>query len=134
MGARAEGLMDCRTFVRLMAAAPLARPLQIRKDLPPLRVVSSYSPASTPGCRVHTQDASSPCVRSSVDITTGEANDEVVREMMASGMRALTGAAQHSEAWRRFFDPSDIVGIKVNCGGTRTACPRTRSSRRSSAS
>jgi hypothetical protein len=21
------------------------------------------------------------------------------------------------DAWRRFFEPSDVVGIKVNCGG-----------------
>ena len=37
--------------------------------------------------------------------------------MMAQGMRALTGAATTAEAWRRFFTPSDVVGIKVNCGG-----------------
>jgi len=48
---------------------------------------------------------------------TGRANDEVVREMIARGMRALTGASTSTDAWRRFFEPSDRVGIKVNCGG-----------------
>jgi hypothetical protein len=52
-----------------------------------------------------------------VDTATNTANDEVVREMMAQGMRALTGAASTGEAWRRFFAPADVVGIKVNCGG-----------------
>ena len=52
-----------------------------------------------------------------VDTVTGRANDEVVREMMARGMRALTGASTTADAWRRFFEPSDVVGIKVNCGG-----------------
>jgi hypothetical protein len=52
-----------------------------------------------------------------VDTSTGTANDEVVREMMARGMRALTGAGTTRDAWRRFFDTSDVVGIKVNCGG-----------------
>ncbi len=52
-----------------------------------------------------------------VDIPTNQANDEVVREMMARGMRTLTGAGTTAEAWRRFFEPSDVVGIKVNCGG-----------------
>ena len=52
-----------------------------------------------------------------VDTSTGAANDEVVREMMARGMRTLTGAGTTADAWRRFFEPSDIVGIKVNCGG-----------------
>jgi hypothetical protein len=52
-----------------------------------------------------------------VDASTGAANDEVVRDMLARGMRALTGASTTADAWRRFFEPSDIVGIKVNCGG-----------------
>jgi len=52
-----------------------------------------------------------------VDTATGRASDEVVREMMARGMRTLTGASTTSVAWRRFFEPSDVVGIKVNCGG-----------------
>ena len=52
-----------------------------------------------------------------VDTSTGVANDDAVREMMARGMRALTGAGTTRAAWRRFFDPSDVVGVKVNCGG-----------------
>ena len=52
-----------------------------------------------------------------VDTVTGRADDEVVREMMARGMRTLTGVSTTSDAWRRFFGPPDVVGIKVNCGG-----------------
>src|SRR6266508_3373245 len=52
-----------------------------------------------------------------VDTSTGQADDAIVREMMARGMRTLTGASTTSAAWRRFFEPSDVVGIKVNCGG-----------------
>jgi hypothetical protein len=52
-----------------------------------------------------------------VDTITGRANDEVVREMIARGMGTLTGASTSTDAWRRFFAPSDVVGIKVNCGG-----------------
>jgi len=110
--------MDRRTFVRLLAAAPLAHRVQIRTGLPKLRVVSSYGPAVTPGMpgpypgRV-VAVSSDKCV----DVTSGAANDAVVRDMMASGMRTLTGAASTEDAWRRFFEPSDVVGIKVNCGG-----------------
>jgi hypothetical protein len=39
---------------------------------------------------------------------------EPVRDMVARGMRELTGAGDATEAWRRFFGPGDIVGIKVN--------------------
>ena len=39
---------------------------------------------------------------------------EAVQAMMARGMTELTGADHPQEAWRRFFDPGDVVGIKVN--------------------
>ena len=125
--------MHRRTFVRLLAAAASAQaatPLgaagpapsraaaQLRTGLPSLRVVSAYAPldgAGMPGpypgrVVAVTSDRA-------VDVTTGQAQDDVVREMMAQGMRALTGAATTPDAWRRFFVPDDIVGIKVNCGG-----------------
>src|SRR5262245_16417013 len=128
--------MHRRSFVRLLAAATYARTslahagaaaatgaptvdaAQKAQDLPALRVVSSYKPAATPGMpgpypgRV-VSVKSDRCV----DTSTGEADDAVVREMMGQGMRTLTGAATTPEAWRRFFEPSDVVGIKVNCGG-----------------
>jgi len=53
----------------------------------------------------------------SVDTSSGRADDAVVHEMMAQGMHTLTGAATTTDAWRRFFQPADVVGIKVNCGG-----------------
>src|SRR5688500_14999539 len=113
-----EFAMHRRTFVRLLAATPLTARLQIPTGLPPLKVVSRYAPAAVPGMpgpypgrivRVKSEK--------SVDPSTGAANGDVVREMMAQGMRALTGAATTADAWRRFFSPADVVGIKVNCGG-----------------
>jgi Domain of unknown function (DUF362) len=126
-----------RTFFRLVAAAASApaalfspRPARAgtrqagsqssptSPDAPALRVVSSYAPSPTPGMpgpypgRV-VAVKSDKCV----DISSGAADDEVVREMMARGMRTLTGAGTTADAWRRFFQPSDVVGIKVNCGG-----------------
>jgi len=52
-----------------------------------------------------------------VDVETSAADGEVVREMMARGICALTGEKTPLAAWRRFIEPSDVVGIKVNCGG-----------------
>lgn len=110
--------MRRRSFVRLLSAASFVSPFQNRTDTPTLRVVSKYSASATPGMpgpypgRVVS-------VRSDrcVDTSTGAADAAVVRDMLAQGMRALTGAATTADAWRRFFVPSDIVGIKVNCGG-----------------
>src|SRR5215471_18334949 len=110
--------MHRRSFFRLLAAAPFVPSLDVRSDLPALRVVSKYSRSGTLGMpgpypgRVVTVK-SDRCV----DTATGQANDEVVREMMARGMRTLTGAGTTREAWQKFFTPSDLVGIKVNCGG-----------------
>jgi len=110
--------MHRRSFFRLLAAAPFAPALQLRSDLPPLRVVSRYSAAATPGMPgPHPGRVVSVRSDTCVDTATGRANDEAVREMMARGMRTLTGAGTTRDAWRRFFEPSDVVGIKVNCGG-----------------
>jgi Domain of unknown function (DUF362) len=115
--------MKRRTFVRLLAAAPLARPMteeptSTSPGLPAMQVVTKYSAAARPGMpgpypgRVI-------AVRSEkcVDPETSAANEEVVREMMARGICALTGEKSVVGAWRRFIEPSDVVGIKVNCGG-----------------
>jgi hypothetical protein len=121
--------MDRRAFVRLLAAAPtsfLARPVCAgahqdapkADDLPALHVVSRYAASSTPGMPgPHPGQLVRVRSDASVDPATGAASDAVVREMMAGGMRALTGASTTTDAWKRFFDPADVVGIKVNCGG-----------------
>jgi hypothetical protein len=44
--------------------------------------------------------------------TTIEAG--AVTAMIARGMKELTGADHHVDAWRKFFVPGDVVGIKVN--------------------
>jgi hypothetical protein len=41
-------------------------------------------------------------------------NSDAVRGMMRQGMRSLTGQDDVQMAWRRFFEPGDVVGIKVN--------------------
>ena len=47
-------------------------------------------------------------------IISGQYQREPVRDMMRRGMAELTGAPSWQEAWRVFFEPGDVVGIKVN--------------------
>jgi hypothetical protein len=111
--------MDRRTFVRLLSAVPLvARGRLMEGDAPPVKVASRYRavpgagmPGPYPGAVV---SVSSDRV---LDTVTHATDAEVVREMMARGICALTGTDTPGDAWRRFFSPSDVVGIKVNCGG-----------------
>jgi hypothetical protein len=108
--------MDRRSFVRLLAAAPLAPALP--EALPRLKVVSAYAPAAVPGMPgAYPGRVVSVKSEKSVDTASNAANADVVREMMARGLCALTGERTAPQAWRRFFAPSDVVGIKVNCGG-----------------
>jgi uncharacterized protein (DUF362 family) len=110
--------MDRRAFLELLAAAPLASAVRAEDAGPPYRVVSRYTPAAVPGMpgpwpgRV--VSLRSPRCLDEAGVVV---DAEVVREMMDRGMRALTGEATTLGAWRRFFEPGDVVGIKVNAGG-----------------
>ena len=109
--------MDRRTFLELLAAAPLATSLRAESGHPSYRVVSAYAPAVPgmpgpwPGQVVSVK--SPRCL----DATGRVVDVEVVREMMDRGLRALTGEPTTLGAWRRLFEPGDVVGIKVNAGG-----------------
>ena len=124
--------MDRRAFLRRLAAATSATaaasldaaaslrggPVQIRAGVPVVKVVSPYHPAPTPGMPgPYPGRVAAVTSANAVDTATGVANAAVVREMMARGMRALTGMDTTADAWRRLFAPVDRVGIKVNCGG-----------------
>lgn len=47
-------------------------------------------------------------------LIAGHYQSEAVGRMMRLGMKELTGADGWADAWRRFFEPGDVVGIKVN--------------------
>ncbi len=53
-------------------------------------------------------------VRHPGSIVADQYQREAVRDMMNRGMMALTGAETPAEAWRVFFSPGDVVGIKLN--------------------
>jgi hypothetical protein len=41
-------------------------------------------------------------------------NREAIRQALARGMKELTGTTDAVEAWRSFFEPGDVVGVKMN--------------------
>ena len=44
-------------------------------------------------------------------------NGEIVAQMVEAGVTRLAETSGPAEAWRRFFSPSDVIGLKVNCLG-----------------
>jgi hypothetical protein len=55
-------------------------------------------------------------------LVSGAYQAEPVREMMRRGMTELTGADGWADAWRAFFEPGDVVAIKVCPVGGRYLC------------
>ena len=107
-------------FLQVAAAAPL---LGAPVEDPKYKVVTPFKPAAKPGMpgpypgqvvRVHSEK--------SLDVASDKVDREVVRQMLATGMKALTGDADEADAWKRFISPSDVVGIKVNCSGAPRIC------------
>jgi hypothetical protein len=59
-------------------------------------------------------------VRSALAVRGGEVDAAAVDAMVRRGLCALTQAPDPTAAWRRFFEPGDVVGLKVNpVGGQR---------------
>jgi uncharacterized protein (DUF362 family) len=52
-----------------------------------------------------------------IDTTNEKVDLPSIGAMLSQGMRALTGEPNDRAAWGSFFQPSDIVGIKLNCSG-----------------
>src|SRR5471030_2202099 len=112
--------MHRRNFLQLAAAAAARAGTN---ETPKYKVVTNYQPAAQPGMpgpypgqvvRVHADR--------SIDAASDKVNRELVKQMLASGMTALTGDARVSDAWARFISPKDVVGIKVNCSGAPKIC------------
>ncbi len=55
-------------------------------------------------------------------ILQNHVSQPVVRLMLEHGMQTLTGESSAQAAWERFFNPSDVVGIKINPSGAPAFC------------
>src|SRR5260370_22404237 len=53
-------------------------------------------------------------VANPASIVSGQFQREPIQQMIRKGMASLTGTDGGADAWRQFFGPGDVVGIKVN--------------------
>lgn len=106
--------MDRRTFISTAVAGTAYAGTE---SIPKYHIVSRYKPegAGMPGkypgrvVSVHAANC--------IDEASERVNAEAVRTMIARGMTSLTGDRDPRDCWARFFDSSDVVGVKVNCSG-----------------
>jgi uncharacterized protein (DUF362 family) len=110
--------MQRRDFLHLTAAAPLIATPPDVPEIPKYRIVSPFQPAASPGMPgPYRGQAVRVRAERSIDENSGKVDAQVVRAMMAEGMRALTGDKDERDCWARFVTPKDVVGVKVNCSG-----------------
>ena len=108
--------MERRAFLAMPAAASMS-------DQPKYRVVSAFHATAHPGMPgPYPGSVVSVKAEKSIDPQSEKVDAPTVAEMIRRGMAALTGEAAAHDAWRKFFSPSDVVGIKVNCSGAPGIC------------
>jgi len=61
-------------------------------------------------------------VQESKAIIKNRVSQPVVRQMLERAMKELTGASSGRDAWARFIEPRDIVGLKINPSGAPACC------------
>ena len=124
--------MDRRTFVKASCVGsaslfldgldPKALGDVTLPEPPPINIVHGPRPAKSvlgmpglfPGRVVEVSDSKS--------IVRNRVSQPVVRAMIERGMKELTGERTVAAAWAKFFEPSDIVGIKINPSGAPACC------------
>ena len=87
-----------------------------------VRHVSAADPPSARGSEAREREAGVPGpypgrvieARNPAMIRDGKKNREAIKATVDRGMKELTGADDAVEAWRSFFEPGDVVGIKMN--------------------
>jgi len=109
---------DClgrRQFLAASAAAPVLAVMSSS-------YVSAQEPRATAARTVPDQKWGIPGpypsrvveIRNSRMIMNDVKNREAIHETVSRGMKELTGATDAVEAWRSFFEPGDVVGVKMN--------------------
>src|SRR5262249_10090849 len=123
--------MDRRTFVKIGcigSASVIAQGLDpmLRADalpaLPPIELhgLPNYKPSPLgmpglfPGRVIEIRDQNA--------IVRNRISQPTVRGMLDHAMKELTGETSSRDAWAKFIEPKDVVGIKINPSGAPACC------------
>ena len=92
---------------------PPAPPIHVNEPAGALRSALGM-PGLFPGRVVEIADAQA--------ILNNRVSQPVIKGMLDRALRELTGAQDGREAWSKFIQPKDIVGIKINPSGAPACC------------
>ena len=124
--------MDRRTFVKvgclggasllIQGLDPMARADSVPAVPPPIELhgLPGYRPSPLgmpglfPGRVVEVRDAKA--------IITNRVSQPIVRRLLEQAMKELTGDRSARDAWAKFVEPKDVVGIKINPSGAPACC------------
>ena len=124
--------MDRRTFVKagclgsasllMQGLDPMVRADAVAPALPPIELqgLPNYKPSPLgmpglfPGRVVE--------IRNSNAIVRNRVSQDVVGRMLEKAMKELTGEKFARDAWAKFIQPRDVVGIKINPSGAPACC------------
>lgn len=114
--------MDRRSFLSLAAVSPGAVAADAPPRKPVYKVVSQYKPGNAPMPGRFPGRVASVHSDRVIDTSTEKVDRAAVTEMIAAGMKSLTGERDTRNAWAGFFNEKDVVGIKVNASGAPGIC------------
>lgn len=115
--------MDRRDFLKMAATAPTAVGMAAGA-IPKYRIVSSYKAGKTGMPGIYPGRVASVHRADCIDAATEQVNAPAVRDMIREGMQSLTGDKDPRDCWSKFFQPDDVVGIKINASGAPGICSR----------
>jgi len=94
-------------------AVPAAPPVELH-GLPNYKPSPLGMPGLFPGRVIEVRDSSA--------IVRNRVSQPIVQRQLEQGMKALTGETSARDAWAKFIEPKDIVGIKINPSGAPACC------------
>jgi uncharacterized protein (DUF362 family) len=113
LGSASVFMQGLNPLMRADAAQPALPPIELQ-GLPGHQPSALGMPGLFPGRVVEVQESNA--------IVRNRVSQPVVRQMLDRAMKELTGASSVRDAWARFIEPHDIVGLKINPSGAPACC------------
>ena len=100
-------------MIRADSVLPAAPPIELH-GLPNYKPSPLGMPGLFPGRVIEIRDQNA--------IVRNRVSQPIVRRLLEQAMKELTGETSVRDAWAKFIEPKDVVGIKINPSGAPACC------------